>query len=228
MQAAMPHGYMIPSFGYSQHEILENIRTLHTNGKFDVDLTYGNGSFWKEIPRPKLCFDLNPKFKFVQKRDSKNTRIPAESIGSAVYDPPFLTYIKQGNDSVMAKRFSGYWAYDDLIKDYEGTLKECNRILKIKGILVFKCQDIIHNHKMHPTHINVFNLAKSNGFRLKDLFILAASNRMPVRAAAHGVQTQKHARIFHSYFMVLEKLKSIEYLVFKGKSTKTNKFTLTW
>jgi DNA modification methylase len=78
-------------------------------------------------------------------------------------------------------------------------LIECFRVLKNKGIMVFKCQDIIHNHRLHSTHVNVINWA--NGFfRLKDMFILNAKHRMPMP----NQKTQKHARIYHSYFLILE------------------------
>ena len=44
-------------------------------------------------------------------------------------------------------------------------------------------------------------------FRLKDLFILPAKSRMPIpQQKGTKKKVQKHARIFHSYFMVLEKI----------------------
>ncbi len=101
----------------------------------------------------------------------------------------------------MAKRFSGFWGYGELSVFYMKTIVEAYRVLANKGIFVVKCQDIIHNHKMHCTHLNVVNWSE-RFFRLKDLFILAAKSRMPVA----GVKKQQHARIYHSYFLVLEKI----------------------
>ncbi len=63
------------------------------------------------------------------------------------------------------------------------------------------------NHKLHPTHINMTQWAAQVRLRLKDLFILAAKHRMPLKAAPHGKQTQRHARIHHSYFLVFERMK---------------------
>lgn len=68
--------------------------------------------------------------------------------------------------------------------------------------MIFKCQDIIHNHRMHCTHSKVIAWAEECGMRLLDLFILAAKHRLP--APNRGGQ-QKHARIYHSYFLVFEK-----------------------
>lgn len=200
---------MIKSCYEDQNEILEAIKTLHCPEGFECDLTYGNGKFWSEIGRPKYCFDKTPLNPETEQADSTDIPLKDKSLNNIVFDPPFLTYIKKGREhnSIMGKRFSGYWAYDELIKHYTMTLKEANRVLKKKGIMIFKCQDIIHNHKMHCTHVNVINWGIESGFRLKDMFILVANHRMPIRSAPHGRQTQKHARIFHSYFLVLEKNK---------------------
>jgi len=42
----------------------------------------------------------------------------------------------------------------------------------------------------------------SEWFRLKDLFVLPAKHRLP---SPNRVGKQKHARIFHSYFLVFER-----------------------
>jgi hypothetical protein len=102
----------------------------------------------------------------------------------------------------MAKRFSGYWRYDELADHYQQTAKEAGRIIKKKGIFVVKCQDIIHNHKMHCTHANMIQWC-AEWFRLKDLFVLPAKHRMP---SPNRKGSQKHARIFHSYFLVFERI----------------------
>jgi hypothetical protein len=198
---------MIKSIEYDQNVILQSILDLNNIEKFDADLSYGNGGFYKKIPRPFWRFDLDDNLPDTITCSSTETPLDDEQISSCVFDPPFLTYVKSAREhnSVMAKRFGGYWAYQELEDHYKATLVEANRILKKKGIMVFKCQDIIHNHKMHPTHINVVNWSKGL-FRLKDMFILAAKHRMGM-PEKDGVakRVQKHARVFHSYFLVLEK-----------------------
>lgn len=103
----------------------------------------------------------------------------------------------------MGKRFSGYWTYDELWSHYSETIIEAARIVKKDGVFVVKCQDIIHNHRMHCTHAKVIQFCEQNGFRLLDLFVLSAKHRMP---SPNRVGTQKHARIFHSYFLAFKKL----------------------
>lgn len=194
------------SVSEDQDQILQWIIDLHCKDGFDVDATYGNGQFYKKIPKPRLRFDLDESLTDCEVGSSTCLPLGDESVGSIVFDPPFLTYVRaarQGNGQmVMAKRFSGYWRYDELQAHYKDSLKEFSRCLRKKGLVVFKCQDIIHNHKMHATHINVVNLASEFGFRLKDMFILCAKHRMPRPNKGAG---PKHARVFHSYFLVLEK-----------------------
>lgn len=190
----------------SQDEILDAIRRLHCPEGFECDLTFGNGGFWKKVPPPKLRFDLSPQTPETIKACSTAVPLAGETLRNCVFDPPFLTYVKNGRahkDGAVAltSRFGGYYTYGELEEHYRGTLREAWRILIPGGVLVFKCQDIIHNHRMHCTHCRTIVEAEAGGFRLKDLFVLVARHRMP------GPQpgTQRHARVWHSYFLVLQK-----------------------
>lgn len=195
---------VVKSVSGDQSQILKWILKLNNLESFEADCTYGNGGFYKDIPEPFLKFDYTPLSRLVRKACATNLPLSPESLRSLVFDPPFLTYIKSGREhnSIMAKRFSGFWSYNDLSLFYIESIKEAARVLKPRGIYVVKCQDIIHNHKMHCTHANVIDWA-SPMFRLKDLFILTAQHRIPVG----GNRTQQHARIYHSYFLVFEKLR---------------------
>jgi hypothetical protein len=200
----------IKSVYYDQSDILAAIMELCGISEFCADISYGNGKFYERISAPKLKFDISPQAEGVIQ--SSSTTLPLEDgkLKSIVFDPPFLTYVRdarEGNGNmVMAKRFGGYWRYDELESHYKKTLTEAARVLRKRGIMVFKCQDIIHNHKMHCTHANVINWAQDM-FRLKDLFILPAKHRMPIpQQEGTKKKKQKHARIYHSYFLVLEKV----------------------
>ena len=199
---------VVRSLYNDQFKILESILKLHVEGNtFDVDLTYGNGAFYKKgIPQPKHRLDIDDSLENITKVcNSTNTELQAASVNSVVFDPPFLTYNKKqrtGNSNmVMSRRFSGYWTSDELSEHYQLSIKEAARILKHKGIMVIKCQDIVHNHKLFCTHAHILNWS-SEFFRLKDLFVQAATHRMP---APNRRGTQKHARIFHSYWIVLQR-----------------------
>ena len=199
--------YTYRSVYENQSEILSAIKVLHCQEGFCADLTYGNGGFWKHHPRPLLAFDITPLHPDVIQASSTALPCADESLQNVVFDPPFLTYVKAGRQHkegkvVMSARFGGYWTYGDLTQHYTETLDECKRVMRKGGKLVFKCQDVIHNHKMHCTHANVIQWAAERGFRLRDLFVLVAKHRMP--SPQKG--TQRHARVWHSYFLVLEKL----------------------
>ena len=193
---------------FDQSEILNAIEALHVPGGFECDVTFGNGAFYKNRAPPRLAFDIQPLSEGVQQACSTNLPIERASLSSIMFDPPFLTYVRAGRDHKagkvqMTKRFGGYWTYGELHQHYAGTIRECARVLRTGGMFVVKCQDIIHNHRMHCTHAMVIDEAITAGFRLRDLFVLAAKHRMP------GPQkgTQRHARVFHSYFLVFEREK---------------------
>lgn len=199
---------MIRSIYEDQNEILDAIELLHCPEGFQCDVTYGNGAFWKNRKKPDYCFDIEPMADHVVKADSGLLPLQPDTLNNIVFDPPFLTYVRKNREGngkmIMSNRFSGYWRYDELEDHYRNTISEANRVLKPMGKLVFKCQDIIHNHKMHCTHYRVIMMAEVEGFRLVDLFILEAKHRLP---APNRKGAQKHARIFHSYFLVFEKCK---------------------
>lgn len=198
-------GEVVRSLYFQQDEILQGIRNLYCPNGFQCDVTYGNGGFYKRLPEPKYKFDLEPLSDDVVPASSDNLPLADGSLGNMVFDPPFLTYVKNARSHkdgavVMTKRFGGYWAYSELEDHYRDTLKEASRVLEKKGILVMKCQDIIHNHRMHCTHSKTINWAAEYGLRLKDLFVLGAKHRMP--SPQKG--TQRHARVWHCYFLVFE------------------------
>jgi len=197
---------MIRSYYEDQDDILRAIQTLHVPEGFQCDATYGNGAFWKALPRPGLCFDITPLADHVVQACSTMLPLEAASLDNIVFDPPFLTYVKNGrghkNGAVaMTKRYGGYYKYEELEEHYRHSISEAWRVLKKGGKLIFKCQDIVHNHALHPTHCRVVWMAEIEGFKLLDLFVLPARSRMP------GPQKgqQRHARVWHSYFLVFRK-----------------------
>ena len=201
---------MIKSVYETQDEILNAINELHLDGKgYQCDITYGNGGFWKNIQAPALKFDITPLKDGVVAATSTALPLLDKSLDNIVFDPPFITYVKKGRDhnSVIAKRFGGYETFDDLLTHYTQTLQETVRVLKRKGKLIFKCQDIVHNHQLRAVHAQVIMLAELVGFRLLDSFVLVAKHRMPVKTCMNSNNwKQRHARVFHSYFIVLEKI----------------------
>ena len=126
--------------------------------------------------------------------------IENDKLNSIVFDPPFLFRPRKAiNNDRICNRFSYFKSFDELIEMYSNSLKEFRRILKPRGYLFFKCQDMTDD-KTYFTHIAVYDLALKNGFRVRDMFVLIAKNRI-----YHSELKQRHARKFHSYWYVLQK-----------------------
>lgn len=208
---------MIKSISYDQSEIIKNILTLHVkNKKIDCDPTYSIGNFYKNtgIEDPAYKYDINPQVAGVELGDSRNLPLEDSSIECIIFDPPFLattgkSLYENHENNIINKRFGVYTSEKELHQFYVDSLKESYRILKDKGIMIFKCQDKISSGKQYMSHVFIMNEAVKIGFYPKDLFVLLAKNRL---IADWQVKNQKNARKFHSYFWVFEKAnKVIEY-----------------
>jgi hypothetical protein len=193
----------------SNFEAITNIMSLYKIERFDLDCTYSKGNFWKDLPSPVNKSDIYPVNDTVVKASSEN--LPYDnSMKSIMYDPPFVIAGKsyRGNkegSSIIAKRFEGYESYPQLKNNYYNTLKELYRVCDKGGFVVFKCQDTVSGGKNHFSHVMVMNMALSLGFYPRDLFIL--TSKMRINSFGTKWTKQEHARKYHSYFWVFEKVK---------------------
>ena len=197
----------IISVGYNQHEIIQDILDLHCNGKnIDCDPTYSIGNFYKhKIQKPKYCFDINPQKPLVIQASADKLPLENDSIEVLMFDPPFVCGVdkKSTSTGIIRSRFSSFKNVPELLKFYESAVVEFSRILKVDGILIFKCQDTVDGGKNYMIHRDVVNMAIKNEFKIKDLFILLKQFRI----IDPNIKKQYHARKFHSYFLVFKKLK---------------------
>lgn len=183
-----------------ERELLNDILWLYNNGEgVDVDPCYSVGRFWKGLPGPKYRFDVAPRSANVVQADCTNLPIENEQVNSVMFDPPFVTYPSE--TSIITNRFSAFKTLDELKDMYIESLSEFYRILKPKGLLIFKCQDLVHNHRQFLTHNFVINRAEIEGFFCHDCIVLIRDN---VLLSPH-VKKQQHARKTHSYFLVFSK-----------------------
>ena len=202
---------LVKSISYDQSEIIKWILQLHVpTGKIDCDPTYSIGNFYKNtgIDEPIYRFDINPQVEGVKFGDSRRLPLSDNSINCMMFDPPFLATtgksLNENNDNnIINKRFGVYPSEQELHQFYIDSLKEAYRILKDKGILIFKCQDKISSGKQYMSHCFIHDEAVKIGFYPKDMFVLLAKNRL---VADWQLKNQKNARKFHSYFWVFEKI----------------------
>lgn len=175
------------------------------------------GNFYNDtgINKPLLKYDIFPKSDEVSFGDCRNLPLEDNSLNCIMFDPPFLATTGkslQSNDDSnrITKRFGAYNSETELHQFYIDSLKEFYRILKNKGILIFKCQDKTSSQKQYMSHVFIMNEAVKIGYYPKDLFILVAKNRI---VANWQLENQKSARKFHCYFWVFEKSnKKIQYI----------------
>ena len=201
---------MITSINYSQTDIIQNIIQLYIpQGKIDADVTYSKGVFYKNgnIQEPQYKFDINPQTIDTVQADCRNLPLPDNSINSLMFDPPFLatsgkSLSTQENNNLILRRFGYYRNEKELHKFYQDALNEFNRVLINNGILIVKCQDKISSGKQYLSHVFIINQAIEQGFYPEDIFILLAKSRI---VADWQIKNQKHARKFHSYFIVFRK-----------------------
>jgi len=202
---------IIKSLDNSQEQIIKNILDLHSSNRIiDIDLTYSKGQFYKSglVPQPVIKFDLEPQTVDTIKCSSESTPYMSSTMNTIMFDPPFVIAGKTYKDNVdgsskNAKRFGAYENYEQLKNHYYNTLKECHRLLKDNGILIFKLQNTVSSGKQHWTHFFVMKSAMELGYYVKDEFVL--HNKSKLTSFGGKWTTQQHAMKHHSYFLVLKK-----------------------
>ena len=198
---------VIRTTNYDQVEIIKDILDLHCNQGIDLDPTYSKGNFYKsgEIEQPRIKSDLISKFDDVITSDACQLDfIDNSSLSSIMFDPPFVAgHTKEKPTGIIGERFHGFPYVKDIWAWYDLCLAEFYRKMSSKGVLIFKCQDTVSSGKQHFSHVHIINKAEELGFYTKDLFVLLAKSRL----IGHNHANQKHARKFHSYFIVFEKRK---------------------
>jgi hypothetical protein len=201
---------MVKSVYTSNYDAITNIMHLYNIERFDLDCTYSKGSFWKDLPGPVYKTDLIPANDTVVEANSENLPFEDGSMRTIMYDPPFVVAgssyknNKEGS-SIIAKRFEGYTNYKELTENYYNTLKELYRVCQKGGYVVMKCQDTVSGGKNHFTHCLIMNMAMEIGFYPRDMFIL--HNKVRINSFGTKWTKQEHARKYHSYYWVFEKVK---------------------
>lgn len=197
---------MLETVYTDQSELLQTIIQLYCPSGFDLDSTYSTGGFYRDtgVTIPELRFDIAPRSSFVEQADCRELPLPSRSVRTAIFDPPFIH--AAGKNSIMGKRFGSYPSQKLLMEMYYDALVEHRRVLIKKGILVFKCQDIIQSGKQEWNHVKIHAMADRLGFNVLDNLILVMKNKI----TGHNWKRQVHAHKTHCYFMVLRKGKRMD------------------
>lgn len=187
------------------------IKKLYSIDRFCLDATYNTGSIHYGQD-PLIKSDINPLSEDVISADCTNLDfISSGSINYIVFDPPFLA--GGGATGKISNKYSSFKNVEEMLCMYEKSLHESLRILDTRGILVFKCQDLMNGRVQTFSHCEIYNMATKLGFYARDLFVLVNHNRMK----PHNMKNQLHSRKCHSYFWVFEKCRK------KNKKLKKDK-----
>jgi hypothetical protein len=178
---------LIRSVSDNQDTILNSIIHLFIPaGRFQVDPCYHRGGFYRSgaVPEPEFISDIDPQLQYnpnIQKFDCRQLPFKPESIDSIIFDPPWLTYPGKNLHGNMV-RFGTFKSCKDMEKMHIESFTAFHQILKPKGILVVKCQDGTNGPNLYLGHIDAVILpCRRIGFKMLDLFILTAKNRIENR-----------------------------------------------
>ena len=203
----------IKSVEKQQHRILLSIIKLYIpSRKFDCDLTYAKGGFYKHlIKKPQYKFDKYPQSDKIEHREEEQDKVyhldeardkdKPESLNSVVIDLPYIIRNSSSDSSIIGQRYNSFKDIGELEDAYEKTMSLAKDLLKRGGVLIVKTQDTSHGKKQVWVHQIVERLAEQYNYSIEDLFIYTGSHPM----AQSNYSVAGHARKYHSYFYVLRK-----------------------
>jgi hypothetical protein len=193
-----------------------------------LDMTYGNGVFWKNVknvtlPKDDMMIDDPPYSEtyYIYDNDLDPERgtfdydlrdLPpewTEMFDAVVLDPPYLLIggiqtLKESIDKGYKNRESDRKSTSGKIgaveRLYGGGIIEAYRVLKRSGILIIKCMDQVRGGQQQWLTQDLMDLCRIFGFRNEDKFVYVNKNKPTMRH-----KTQKHARHNESYWLVAKK-----------------------
>lgn len=197
-------GEIVFSLSFDQDKILRDIMRLYLKGQaFDADVTYSAGVMWRKLPQPARKYDINPQTPDTLQASCNKLPLDNESLGSIMFDPPFMPTHSVNNPGKIKARFTSFGSVSEMWELYCNALEEFWRVLRPEGVVVVKCQDTVSASRNHFSHFEIESCARELGYEQLDLFVLG-SKRVLISSTW---KTQQHARKNHSFFLVFQKPK---------------------
>lgn len=207
-----PDGPVLTAKKGTNADLFPDIMRLYVADGADVlDMTYGNGVFWRNIPDDRYNVTKNDIEDGRGSTHHDFRELPSswnESYDAVILDPPYLYTggFRTLRDSIdrgyrnRERARSGIHGVAAVHQMYAQAYIEAYRVLRKGGCLVVKCMDQVMSGKQTWMHLEMQRLAEILGFKNKDLFVMVMNGTPTMR---HNIQ--KHARRNHSYFLVLTK-----------------------
>lgn len=199
-------------------EVFPQVLGLHVaEGSRIADVTYGQGVFWRNIP--KGVYELHTS-DIKSGVDCRKLSYDNSSMDCVVLDPPYMEgfyrrskghLAASGTHKAFRSAYSNGNEFDPktsakyhaaVLEMYFEAGREAHRVLRKNGVLIVKCQDEVSANVQNLTHVEIIDDYKSIGFYAKDLFVVVRPNAPCISR----LMTQVHARKNHSYFIVFVKL----------------------
>lgn len=192
----------------NQQSILNNILTLYVPSmRFDADLTYSKGSFFKKgnVAEPLYKFDKFPQTAETIELDRIDEVIGDEALDSVIFDLPYMVKMSWGDmKSKVMELYKSFESADELTSTNKAMLEMATRKVKKDGIIVVKTQDTCIATPKGTKQLWVsqilLNHADSIGLSHEDTFILVSNKLMFTKH-----DKQHRARKNHCYFFVFRK-----------------------
>jgi tRNA G10 N-methylase Trm11 len=207
-----PDGPVLTAKKGTNADLFPDIMRLYVADGADVlDMTYGNGVFWRQIPDDRYNVTKNDIEDGRGSTSHDFRELPSdwdENFDTVILDPPYLYTggFRTLRDSIdrgyrnRERARSGIHGVAAVHQMYAQAYIEAYRVLKKGGFLIVKCMDQVMSGKQTWMHTEMQRLAEILGFKNKDLFVMVMNGTPTMR---HNIQ--KHARRNHSYFLVLIK-----------------------
>ncbi len=164
-----------------------------------VDVTYGNGVFWRKLPELAVAgTDLA-----TDGTDCRALPYADAGVDVLVFDPPYQPVHGQpGRQFGVGRSYrlntaAPLHSINDVLDLYAAGMAEAARVVRPGGRLLVKCQDLTHNHRLQLVHLDVLRRMVAAGFDLVDMFVLLNRTRMP-----QPTRRQQRAHRAHSYLLV--------------------------
>ena len=188
-------------------DLFPDILALYVpEGSHVLDMTYGNGTFWKNVDRSLYTIwrnDIDPNLGDYSYDFTDIGRFIADRFDVVVFDPPYASRSSNKNGQVGSmynNQKHGIATVEGMMEYYKSGMGEASVLLKEDGILIVKCQDEISSGKQQWNHITLLEIGGTLGYLSEDLFVMVRSSTPIMR---HSYQL--HARKNHSYFLVVRK-----------------------
>lgn len=179
------------------------LRLYVPEGSRILDMTYGQGMFWREADRAWYGLSTNDLVTNADYHDDFAKLLwDDQEFDAVVFDPPYAGH-GLGPNSPLRKQYGldtlgPGWSTRKTREMYRAGLAEAHRVLRVGGVAIVKCQDGVESGRQQWVHVDVLG---ADGFEAVDLFVVVQQGK-PIMRHKHQV----HARKNHSYFIVLRKV----------------------